>query len=604
MNKIKILDESISNIIAAGEVVENPASMIKELIENSLDANSSSIKINVTNKGRNVKIIDNGNGMSKTDLFLSIERHATSKIISKEDIYNLKSYGFRGEALASIASVSKMSIASKNIDSITGHQIYVNAGKIIKDKEVVKNQGTEIEIKELFFNTPARLKFLRTKNTEYNKIKHVVLTQALANYNVSFQLSLDNKIVLKTSGKGFENCITELFSFNILKNLKKFKYGYYGTMDILRSTKDYIFTYINKRYVKSKIIETAIIDAYYTKLMKGKYPFAIIYFDINPKEIDVNVHPSKKIIKFSNDNTVYNDIKSELKKTLWENESDSMPSLNIENNNIKPTKYFNNEKITTTPTQIFNNFELNKQNYQEIKKIDSIYKIKEEKNSFVENINIQSNNNFQNFNKISQKKVVNDNIMEYKINRLKNIKILGQLNNMYILVERNETLEIYDQHIVHERILYEELKEKYYNKKISKQNLLTPISIEVSEIEKEKVIQNLDIFNDFGFEIEDFGENEIIIRTVPTFNFRKSVKETFFNIIKEMMSKKETDIRENIIISMSCKNAIKAGEKLEIEEISILLNKLYLYGKFTCPHGRPIILKIPFLELDKKFGRK
>ncbi|MDN5303249.1 MAG: mismatch repair protein MutL [Fusobacteriaceae bacterium] len=609
MNKIKILDESISNIIAAGEVVENPASMIKELIENSLDANASLIKINVTNRGQNVKIIDNGDGMSKIDLFLSIERHATSKIITKEDIYNLRSYGFRGEALASIASVSKMSIASKDKESETGHQIYVNAGKIVKDKEIVKNQGTEIEIKNLFFNTPARLKFLRTKNTEYSKIKHVVLTQALANYNVSFQLSLDNKIVLKTSGKGFENCITELFSFNILKNLKKFKYGYYGTMDILRSTKDYIFTYINKRYVKSKIIETAIIDAYYTKLMKGKYPFAIIYFDIDPKEIDVNVHPSKKIIKFSNDNTIYNDIKSELEKTLWENESESMPSLNIQEENtdssfkdIAPTKYFSDEKISTTPTQMFDNFELNKKNYQKNKKNETFYEIKEENNNFVENNNIIDTP--KNFNDFSQKKVVNENIMEYKIDRVKNIKILGQLNNMYILVERNDTLEIYDQHIVHERILYEELKNEYYNKKISKQNLLTPINIEVSEIEKEKVMQNLDIFNDFGFEIEDFGENEIIIRTVPTFNFRESVKETFFNIIKEMMSKKETDIRENIIISMSCKNAIKAGEKLEIEEISILLNKLYIYGKFTCPHGRPIILKIPFLELDKKFGRK
>ena len=305
MGIIKILDEEVSNMIAAGEVVENPASMIKELLENSIDAKSSYIKINVKNGNRYVKISDNGKGMTKDDVLLSVERHATSKISTKEDLSNILTYGFRGEALSSISAVSKMSIFSKTENDEIGTFISLSGGKVTNLKEMARDTGTEIEIKELFFNTPARLKFLRKETTEFRAIKDIVIQEALANPNISIILSLDDKEVLRTSGRGMKNTILEIFGKNTLQNVVSFPLGFLGNTSLNRSNKEGIFIFINNRPVKSKIIEEALIDGYYTKLMKGKYPFAILFIEIDPQEVDVNVHPSKKIVKFSDDKYIY-----------------------------------------------------------------------------------------------------------------------------------------------------------------------------------------------------------------------------------------------------------------------------------------------------------
>jgi DNA mismatch repair protein MutL len=330
MNKIKILDESVSNIIAAGEVVENPASMIKELIENSLDAKAKSIRIEVKNSGRDVKISDTGIGMEKEDLFLCVERHATSKIKNKDDIFNLTSYGFRGEALASIGSISKLIISTKTSNSKVGHKINLLAGKITKYEEIAKTDGTEIVIKDLFFNMPARLKFLRKKSTEYGKIREIVLKEALYNVGVSFSLTLDGREVIKTSGTKIENTILELFGRNTLKNSTKFSLGYWGNTELLKSNKESIYTYVNGRYVKSKTIEKAVLDAYYTKLVRGKYPFTIIFFEISPEMVDVNVHPSKKIVKFVDEGRVYKEILEQLTEAIYSDDRKNSIMLNVE----------------------------------------------------------------------------------------------------------------------------------------------------------------------------------------------------------------------------------------------------------------------------------
>lgn len=597
MGKIKILDESVSNIIAAGEVVENPASMIKELIENSLDAEASSIKIYVNSNGRYVKLIDNGTGMGKEDLFLSIERHATSKISHKEDIFNLHTYGFRGEALASIASVSKLKLSSRTIDNKIGVSLSINAGRILSVSDIAMAVGTEIEVDGLFFNTPARLKFLRSQSTEYSKIKNVVLTEALANYNCSFTLNLDGKDVVKTSGKGVKNCILELFGANVLKNLKEFELGFVGNLNILKGSKDNIFTYINGRYVKSLIIEKAVIDSYYTKLMKGKYPFAIIFLEIDSKEIDVNVHPSKKIVKFSNETKVYSYVKNIVDKALAFEEREDLPVLND----------FYEEKIEEIPQYIKEKVEYERENQIFSKNIEEkvIFEEKPQYNSYKDEIKATDKQVLPGVtisNEYKKEVKVEEEVDEIK-NEL-NYRIIGQLNNMYILVERDNELEIYDQHIVHERILYEELKEQHLNKKISVQNLLVPIKIEVSLKEKDLIENNLEILKEYGFELDEFGEKEYLIRTAPIFDFRESVKETFYYILDKVEVEDYRDFREKILISMSCKNAIKAHEPLNNKEIKILLDKLHYYGKYTCPHGRPIIIKLPFDKLDKMFGRK
>ena len=601
MGKIRILDEGVSNIIAAGEVVENPASMIKELIENSLDAGSTMIKIYVKSSGRYVKLIDNGSGMEKEDLFLSIERHATSKIKDKDDIFNLRTYGFRGEALASIASVSKLNLASRTENNQSGTVLTINAGKILEIKEIAMGIGTEIEVNNLFYNTPARLKFLRSEGTEYSKIKSVVLTEALANYDCGFTLNIDGKDLVKTSGKGIKNCIFELFGQNTLKNLKEFPLGYAGNLNILRSNRESIYTYINGRYVKSAIIEKAVIDSYYTKLMKGRYPFAIIFLEIDPKEIDVNVHPSKKIVKFSNETRIYSYVKQKMDEVLALEEREDLPVFV----DFAEEKKVDTEDILEKNIPFIQNdfYSQNNENKMEEK---VIFERKAEYNSYKKEIIPVEKQSIPGVDMQINIQKVEEKIEEpVKINEVKSdYRIIGQLHNMYILVERDNELEIYDQHIVHERILYEELREKHLKKDIAVQNLLVPLKVEVSVKEKELVENNIELFKEYGFEIDEFGERELLIRTVPIFDFRESVKDTFFYILDRVNEEDFRDFREKILISMSCKNAIKAHEPLSFQEMKILIDKLHIYGKYTCPHGRPIIIKLPFEKLDKMFGRK
>ena len=662
MGYIKILDESVSNIIAAGEVVENPASMIKEMIENSLDAKATVIKIEVFKGGTEVKINDNGIGMDKEDTLLSIERHATSKISTKEDVFNLQTYGFRGEALASIAAVSKLTITTRSASSSTGYRIGSYGGVVRKFEEVSRNPGTEIEVRDLFYNTPARKKFLRKESTEYNKIRDIVLKEALANTEVAFILELDGKSAINTSGRGIDNTILELFGKSVLRNLNKFEYGYLGNVEILRSSKDYIFTYINKRYVKSSTIERAVIDGYYTKLMKGKYPFAIIFFDIDPKEIDVNVHPSKKIVKFSNDKVIYRQLKDSIDEFFYHNDRENWQpnidllkqNINVENKEEKIKDLFSDEVIKGESQKFFS-FETHDGKFGNINneieneagnltetEIGKDYSVGE---SHADNYVIseetvipesKENSDFSvsysekwsekqdseipeirenNFSQTEKTEKYDDrerNNEGYKVGTFErhegrqiDYNILGQIFDTYILVGKNDELEIYDQHIIHERILYEELKDKFYRRKLESQQLLIPQKIEVTAVEKSIISENQEIFNEFGFDIDQFSDNEILLRAVPAFDFREDVKNVLQKLLEDLKNENEIkDLRENIIISMSCKGAVKAGQKLDMEEMRNMVRRLHEVGKYTCPHGRPIIVKLTKNDLDKMFGRK
>lgn len=636
LGKIKILDESVSNIIAAGEVVENPASMIKELLENSLDAESKSIRIEVKNGGRDVAIIDDGVGMSQDDLLLSIERHATSKISKKDDLYNLYTYGFRGEALSSISAVSKMSISSRVEESEVGSQITVLGGKVTSLKDVQRNRGTTIEIKELFFNTPARLKFLRKPSTEYINIKDIIIQEALSNPDVAIMLILDGKVSIKTSGNGLDNAIVEIFGKNVLKNMKKFKLGYLGNGAIYRSTKDSIFTFVNNRMVKSKIVESAVIDGYYTKLMKGKYPFAIIFLDINPKDVDVNVHPSKKIVKFADEEEVYNYVLKEIEKTFARDDDFVSPTLQekIEKEESKFLDFSEFEKFTpmkSEPQQFQELLEeekdIEEENFGEkrekLQEKDILREEFEEKKEYeviedkriekeiVREENIEFNTESSSKNKIPldiyEEKVKTSEITVKKVEeKSKKIefRVIGQVFGTFILVERDGVFEIYDQHIVHERILYEKLKAQYYGTKVSMQQLLVPIRILVDPRERELIFEEEENFTKAGFEIDRFSDNEILIRAVPMLDLRDSIENIFREILKNIKENRNIDIRESILISMSCKGAIKANEKLNHEEMERIVRELHEIGEYTCPHGRPIITKITRDDLEKLFKRK
>ncbi len=626
MGKIKILDESISNIIAAGEVVENPTSLIKELLENSLDGGSTEIILSVKDGGRNIEITDNGIGMSKEDLLLCIERHATSKISKKEDLYSLNSYGFRGEALSSICAVSKVKITSKTKDSKIGNSMTVLAGKVTSIKETERNIGTTIEIKELFFNTPARLKFLRKPTTEYNNIKEIVISEALGNPNVAITLTIEGKEAIKTSGIGLDNTIVQIFNGNIFKNLRKFKYGFLGNSTIARASKDSLFVFVNKRIVKSLVVEKAILDGYYTQLVKGKYPFAIIFLEVPPGEIDVNVHPSKKIIKFSKELDIYNLLLNEIKELTLGN--DILTEKNVEvtvverineetgelekelispKNNFLSTKDFipiMENKVLDIQTKTNKDISLDLRGIgrkNEKTGIDlgreianKIQIVQERIGEFSEKESLPA---FKNINS-------NIKIEENKNKIMTSYKVIGQLLNSYILVEADKKLEIYDQHIVHERILYEELKKQFLNKNINKQGLLIPMRVEVDPRDKEIIFENISIFEEFGFSIDEFQDKEILIRNIPVFDFRENIESVFQKLVLELKNSNGLDLREKILISMSCKGAIKAGERLTLEEMEIMIEKLHNIGKYTCPHGRPIILKLTEDEIEKKFKRK
>ena len=538
-----------------------------------------------------------------------------------------------------------------------------------------------MEVRDLFYNTPARRKFLRKMSTEYGKIRDIVLKEALSNSNVAFSLELDGKSTIKTSGKGIENTILELFGKSVLKNLKKFEYGYLGNVEILRSSKDFMFTFVNNRYVKSATIERAVIDGYYTKLMKGKYPFAIIFYNADPKEIDVNVHPSKKIVKFSNDKIVYNEIKSAIDDFFYYNDRENwQPNIDLikknininENVAVEKDDLFSddilkgkNQKILSLETfdgkecseksegknefledsvgksngnKGFTNSEEKKDKEENNLNLDEIWKKmngnldKSVENNVENSQNIENSNlkksekdnrnwsknsnfeNYENFNERKNSNSVNENTeseyykvgtFEKHIGKQIHYDILGQIFDTYILVRKDEELEIYDQHIIHERILYEELKDKFYNKKIESQHLLLPLKMEVTKIEKNIIFENINIFNDFGFDIDEFSENEIVIRAVPAFDFRDSIENVFLQLLLDLKNEVEIkDLRENIIISMSCKGAVKAGQKLDMFEMQNMVRRIHEVGKYTCPHGRPIIVKLSKNDLDKMFGRK
>ena len=641
MNRIRILDESVSNAIAAGEVVENPTSMIKELIENSLDAGSKEIKLEVWNGGLDISISDSGCGMSKEDLLLSIERHATSKIITKDDLFNIRTYGFRGEALSSIASVSKMILSSRTEDSPNGTQMNVLGGKVTNLKDIQKNVGTQIEIKDLFYNTPARKKFLRKDTTEYLNIKDIFLRESLANPNVKFILNIEGKESIRTSGNGIENAILEIFGKNYLKNFSKFSLGYLGNANLFKANKDSIFVFINGRSVKSKIVEEAVIAAYHTKLMKGKYPSALIFLDIDPAKIDVNVHPSKKIVKFANQSEIYDLVKGEIERFFSDDENFISPHIEVEdeevetfeekeekleysNNNFLDINDFKDEKESFSQLSVVQKEDYLKKDYSEIKvekpNISHIENtVKTFSNEIKENIETfkKVDNDFDLIEKeVETEKIKDKYIFDTKdtsrgkifddFSSLKNIdfRVIGQVFDSFILVERNNLLEIYDQHIIHERILYEKLKQEYYNRSMTKQNLLVPIRFELDPREKQLALENTEIFSSFGFDIDDFEKNEILLRTTPTMDLRDSYENIIKEILDNISKNKDKDIRENIIVSMSCKGAIKANHKLTVEEMYSMVAKLHEVGEYTCPHGRPIIVKMSLLDLEKLFKRK
>ena len=626
---IKLLSDEIINQIAAGEVIENPSAIIKELIENSIDAKSTQIDIEIENAGlKKIVIKDNGIGISKNDLLNAPKRHATSKIRNFEDLYHINSMGFRGEALASIFSVAKTKIISKQKDKEAFEINSSDINKIIQSSGFV---GTTIIVEDLFYNTPVRKKYLKSENIELKNILDIVKRFLISYKNIKFTLkhnskSLINKPILISE---LDN-IYYLFEKEIRGNLLEINFkekgikinGFIGNPSaITYSNKKNQYLFVNKRFIKSKLIKDAIYEGFSTNLMEGRNPFFVLFIEIDPEIIDVNIHPSKIEIKFENELEIYLLIKNAISKVFSENIIFKQFSENNEkdldlNQHLKDNKFENNDNNNNNDNYNYN-YKTNKNNLNGT--LDNLNKsyftketqkplyIKEKINTFNE---FQDEVNNENFEDISKEISTKDKVTYGPLyEKLKEYRIIGQVNKTFIIIEVENEMIIIDQHVAEEKFYFEKFKLELKNKKISSQTLLNSEVLSLTKQEMLLYKENFDLLQKLGFKIEEFGENEIIIREVPI-GINKEVisPKIIIEILYEISIDNKFKLLETKKIeklaSMACKKSIKAGHEMTIPEIHKMIENLKkLKEPFNCPHGRPILLNWSFKDLEKKFKR-
>ena len=621
MSKINVLDKSTIDKIAAGEVVDRPSSIVKELMENAIDAKASAVTVEIKEGGISyIRITDNGEGIRKSDIKTAFLRHATSKIKTSADLLSIHSLGFRGEALSSIAAVSQVECISKTPDDLTGLRYSIEGGEEKGIEEVGAPFGTTFIIRNLFYNTPARRKFLKSKTTEASYIAAIVEKIALSNPGISIRFIVNSNSKLHTSGNGrLKDIIYTIFGKDVASNIietdsqfenMKIK-GYIGKPVVTRGNRNNMVYFVNGRYIKSKIINSAIEDAYKPYIMQHNYPFCVLDFLIDPELIDVNVHPSKMEIRFENQNDVYNffyNTVSDLLKTKEfinevkydEDEKKdekivSEPSL-YDNQVIKPAL---NVRKTEKPPEPF-----------ETRRIE---KIKEELSDKSLNIlndesNLNSLPDLDVVKKIetgSQQELFDGRFLSKK-EKMKH-KMIGQLFDTYWLIEYNTSLYIVDQHAAHEKVLYERTMTKLKNKEFTSQQLNPPIILTLS-MEEEMLIKKFEAnFKELGFEIEHFGGKEYAVYAVPDNMYSIGSEELLRDII-DNLDENSTSLKSELITekiaSMSCKAAVKGNNKLSFREADELISELLtLDNPYNCPHGRPTIISMSRYELEKKFKR-
>ena len=605
MGNVVILDENTINKIAAGEVVDRPASIVKELVENSIDAGATHIDVEIKNGGISyIKITDNGKGIASDDVELAFERHATSKIRKESDILNITSMGFRGEALASIASISKVTLETKTKDESVGTKMVIEGGNIVHLEEIAWNMGTTITIENVFYNVPARYKFLKKDYTEAGYIEDVVTRMSLINPHISFRYINSGKQILQTSGNtSIKDTIFSVFGKDIASNLIPVEYDYedvhvfgvVGMPQISRSTRQNEFTYINSRYVKDKTITAALEKAFDQKLNIGKFPFAILNLKISPTEVDVNVHPAKLEVKFENESKVFETVFHGVTNALLEYHKKISPFTMQEETQPKTMENIINivrEKSTTDDLEnkITSKFSYIMQDVDSFKPV--YYDTKEQEIEFTDIVS----------------DVINENANKEQYETKTKYRYIGCLFDTYILIEIGEKLYIIDQHAAHERLLYEGIKNIYYSKARETQMLLVPVLVELKNKDKEFVFRNIELFERTGFIIDEFGDNAIKISGVPNIGYDIDYIEMFKDVIDGITSDSKTTKEEKetrFIYTLACKAAVKANMKLSKEEhISLIDNMMKLERPFTCPHGRPTAYEISKYEIERRFSRK
>lgn len=645
MGNIVLLDEHTINKIAAGEVVDRPSSIVKELIENAIDAKATAITVEIRSGGiKYIKVQDNGVGFASDDVELAFERHATSKIRKEEDLNSITSMGFRGEALASIAAISKVSLLSKNKNEDVGTKAYVDAGVIKYIEPAASTQGTKIEIFDVFYNVPARFKFLKKDSTEAGYIEDVVRRIALANPNISFKYINNSKTIIQTSGNAsLKSVIYDIFGRDVYDSVIPVKYEYnsmkvegvIGLPKVSRSTRMHQFTFVNSRYIKDKTINSALDKASSEKYAINKFPFCVINLSINPNHLDVNVHPAKLEVKFEDESSVFDIVYHAVRQAIENKNKEDSPFTNIKkleeksieriSEDLKNTGVIKDSKekkfeFKFNPSTSYVIEEPKENIYDIAKKTQDIQNtdIKEEKNSN-ENIINNSTEIIDKIDKLekSEEKVESvDSTISNPNNIVDNSKVqeeilykyVGQVFNTYIIIQINEKMYIIDQHAAHERLLFEEFKESYYSTDRNIQMLLIPALVELTPKEKNLTMENIQMFEKAGFILEEFGDNTIKISGVPNIGYDIDYTGMFKDIIDEILGVVKTAKQEKehrFLATLACKAAVKGNMKLDKQEQIELIDKMVkLENPFTCPHGRPTAYEISKYEIERRFLRK
>lgn len=594
MARIHQLSKHIINQIAAGEVIERPFSVVKELVENSIDAGATKISIEVSNECRNIRIADNGSGIHPDDIVLAFSKHATSKIEKTEDLYNIRTMGFRGEALASIISISKLTCITRTKDFETGTKVTCENSEVHKI-ETGCAVGTIMEVRDLFYNLPVRLKFLKNPKTEFAYISELVTSMALVNTNIGFELKNNDKIVLKTNGLGsLPEVIKTLYSKSLFDNLRPAEgcdnisglkiSGYVSTPDFTRSSKKDYHIFVNSRTVKCPVFMKAIDIAYKNMIPNGKYPFVILNLELPTDELDINVHPTKKEVKYRNPNQIFNFIRASIDNSLSNIVRINTPKINKPSPEAFQTSIAINSDIQNLFAQ--NNDEAENKTLE-------MPKSKEEFSKFIKEPLV-----YKEPEQVKQPQFIQQPKIVTEIKQEENI--IGQYKKTYILIEKENGLEIVDQHIADERYIYETLKSQ---KEPASQLLFISDIIELTSVEAELLKEHIDKFAKFGYGIEFLNNTDIMFKKVPQLLSKVSPKD----IIKDILENLEGDLdnlEEKILITTSCKAAVKANTSLNMFQMQEIIKRWRgCKHPYTCPHGRPISKVLTHSEIASFFMR-
>ncbi|AYU55119.1 DNA mismatch repair endonuclease MutL [Staphylococcus debuckii] len=640
MGNIKELQTSLANKIAAGEVVERPGSVVKELLENALDAKATEINIEIKQSGiESIRVVDNGTGIEEDDLHLVFHRHATSKLHEDSDLFHIRTLGFRGEALASISSVAKVTLQTCT-DGQSGHEIYAEDGAILKQKPAKAKKGTDILVESLFYNTPARLKYVKSLYTELGKITDIVNRMAMSHPSVRFTLISDDKVLLKTNGSGRTNeVMAEIYGMKVAKDLVHITgdtsdyhlEGYVAKPEHSRSNRHYISIFINGRYIKNFVLNKAIVEGYHTLLTIGRYPICYINIEMDPILVDVNVHPTKLEVRLSKEEQLYQLIVHKIQEAFKDkiliphNDENKLykknkvldtfeqQKLDFENRTAekKAQKEENDKSTSETGEQVAE--DTSEQDYNATQR--AVLQDLEEDNTNSDNLfeptqreeDADHTETSDSPTNVGEEVDVRETENAQPKRRVPYMEVVGQVHGTYIIAQNETGMFMIDQHAAQERIKYEYFRDKIGEVTNEVQNLLIPMTFHFSKDEQMIINQYKDELDKVGVHLEPFGSHDYIVNSYPVWFPKEEAQEIIQDMVEYVLEHRKVDIkkiREEAAIMMSCKKSIKANHYLRNHEMADLIDQLReMEDPFTCPHGRPIIISFSNYELERLFKR-